>query len=305
METTYKIYKSDHRIGADGRTINTANIGKRSEPEPAQADIDTDESRWQAEEWDEPEPAHNEPEPVRYQAAPAQRETIQDTTTAQDEPGLADEPLTPYEGEAMDGHAPELPHTPEPSPIPEPPQDRLAVHYRSDTPEWYTPEHIIVKARQILGSIDLDPASSDTANKMMQAAEYYTEHNNGLALPWHGRVWMNPPYGDEIGKWTAKLLLEYEDGNVTEALALLPARPDTAWFAPLFRYSRCWVRGRLRFVGADNSAPFPSVIVYLGERPGVFLEQFRELGHIDTPDTAFTTLWADYCRLREHIQEDV
>jgi hypothetical protein len=224
-------------------------------------------------------------------------------TPEADPVALEDEPLTPYEERLMEQYAPEPPHTLEPSPIPEPPQDRLAVHYRSDTPEWYTPEHIIVKAHQMLGGIDLDPASSDAANEMVQAAEYYTEHNNGLALPWRGRVWMNPPYGDVVGQWVNKLLLEYEDGNITEALALLPARPDTAWFAPLFQYPRCWVRGRLRFVGADNSAPFPSVIVYLGTRPGVFLECFGELGHVDVSNTAFAALWADYCRLRDVCEE--
>jgi hypothetical protein len=56
-----KIFR-DKVVTRNGKpyTINTANIGKRSEPEPAQADIDTDESRWQAEEWDEPEPAHKD-----------------------------------------------------------------------------------------------------------------------------------------------------------------------------------------------------------------------------------------------------
>jgi DNA-binding transcriptional LysR family regulator len=96
-------------------------------------------------------------------------------------------------------------------------------------------------------------------------------------------VWLNPPYGDQIGQWTRHLVEEYEAGNVDAALALLPARPDTQWFRPLFDYPRCWVFGRLHFTGAQESAPFPSVVVYLGPDVARFRAVFGTIGYVDVP----------------------
>jgi DNA-binding transcriptional LysR family regulator len=96
-------------------------------------------------------------------------------------------------------------------------------------------------------------------------------------------VWLNPPYGDQIGQWTRHLVEEYEAGNVDAALALLPARPDTQWFRPLFDYPRCWVFGRLRFGDGRESAPFPSVVVYLGPDVARFRAVFGTIGYVDVP----------------------
>lgn len=154
--------------------------------------------------------------------------------------------------------------------------------FTSNTPEWYTPAHIIALARQVLGEIDLDPASCDEAQKTVQATRYYTQNDNGLLQPWSGRIWMNPPYGRNIiDKWTERLLWYIQIGTVSSALALLPARTETAWFQPLHAYARCWVRGRLQFVGAENGAPFPSVVVYFGKDVGMFADVFSELGPVD------------------------
>src|SRR2546430_17584816 len=61
--------------------------------------------------------------------------------------------------------------------------------------EWYTPSKYIETAREVLGSIDLDPASCELANRTVKADKYYTKEDDGLSKEWHGNVWLNPPYG--------------------------------------------------------------------------------------------------------------
>jgi len=152
----------------------------------------------------------------------------------------------------------------------------LNVHFSSDSSEWYTPEHIIDLVRKVLKEIDLDPCSN--AAKSVPAALHYTKEDDGLSHEheWRGRIYMNPPYGDEISDWTEKLRSEYERGSVTEAIALVPARTDTVWFRP-FEHA-VFISGRLKFSNSKDSAPFPSAVLYLGKRWEVFKSVFKEVG---------------------------
>jgi hypothetical protein len=154
------------------------------------------------------------------------------------------------------------------------------VHHTSDEDEWLTPPEIIERVVAVLGAIDLDPCSNTFGDPAVTAAQRFTVADDGLAQPWAGRVYMNPPYGAEIGAWVEKLRGEYDEGNVTEAIALVPARTDTAWFAALRDTAVCFVRGRLRFSGSDNSAPFPSVVAYFGDDRERFAETFGAAGDI-------------------------
>jgi hypothetical protein len=108
------------------------------------------------------------------------------------------------------------------------------------------------------------------------AVKHFTINDDGLSRPWNGRVYLNPPYS-YIARWTQKLLAEHESGNVHEAIALVPARVDTAWFRPFGR--AVFVSGRLKFSNSENSAPFPSALLYLGQRWNNFKEQFADIGH--------------------------
>jgi len=196
-----------------------------------------------------------------------------------------DEPLTPYE-EAI-AAAYEAPDKPTYTP----PVSRFTEGMRSsDSAEWYTPATLIERARQLLGTIDLDPASSAEAQRTVQAVRWCgldhpdSGRRDGLAREWPGHVWMNPPYGDTIGEWVARLVHQYENGPTTEALALLPARTDTAWWQDNLRaYGYCAIRGRLRFSGAENSAPFPSALIYLGDNFTLFHRTFSSLGLVYPP----------------------
>lgn len=152
--------------------------------------------------------------------------------------------------------------------------------FSSQSVEWYTPAHIVHSVQKLLGTIDIDPCSNSTINPTIPARQLYTKVENGLRQTWKGRVYMNPPYGREIREWVEKLHEEYQAHNTKEAIALLPARTDTKWFRILRKYPRCFIHGRLKFGNAKNSAPFPSVVVYLGVQQEKFRQVFSELGDV-------------------------
>ena len=156
------------------------------------------------------------------------------------------------------------------------------IHYSSKTDEHYTPDHVLDAVVRCLGAIDLDPCSN--ADHNVPAANHFTKLDDGLAQEWHGRVFMNPPYGKKkirhIKPWIAKLVDEYYEGRVTEAIALIPARPDTQWFRLLRNYPKLFVTGRLTFKGNDNPAGFPSALAYLGSDRRKFVDVFVDFGDV-------------------------
>jgi hypothetical protein len=171
------------------------------------------------------------------------------------------------------------------SPSPEETVEPVSTHFMqimssSETPEWNTPQHIIHKVISFFGEIDLDPCSNSHETPNVPAHIRYAREDDGLAKEWAGRVYMNPPYGSEIGKWTGKLVESFTDGSVQEAIALVPGRIDTAWFQPLYNFLICNIRGRLQFGESQTGAPFPSVLVYMGDRREDFIAHFKTLGPI-------------------------
>jgi len=125
----------------------------------------------------------------------------------------------------------------------------------------------------------LDPCSNPgTPN--VPASRHFTITDNGLDQHWHGRVYMNPPYGREIVEWVDKLTAEYRNGRVDEAVALLPARVDTSWWFRLPADYVCFIKGRLSFSQHENAAPFPSCAAYLGRWPERFVQEFSTLGRV-------------------------
>jgi hypothetical protein len=151
-------------------------------------------------------------------------------------------------------------------------------HASSDKDAWSTPQHIVQLALDVLDTIDLDPASDGIT---IPARLHYTGSPlDGLIEPWRGRVWLNPPYARTIGQWVRKAVAEYESGNVTEMILLVPARVDTRWFRGLLGGTICFLYGRLKFGNQPAPAPFPSALIDFGPRPAHFVEVFGPLGWI-------------------------
>lgn len=157
-------------------------------------------------------------------------------------------------------------------------QQRSPGMFTSASPEWYTPTEIIERVVALFGTIDLDPCSNSGGEPRIPASKHYREADNGLDQQWRGKVYMNPPYGREIGAWVDKLADEFEYGNVSEAIALVPARTDTGWWAHLPASMVCFVTGRLSFSDHENPAPFPSAVCYLGKDVERFASEFLSLG---------------------------
>ena len=155
---------------------------------------------------------------------------------------------------------------------------------QSLTNEWYTPTEYIEAARRVLGGIDLDPASCEEANRTVQAATFYSEHDPGLDHEWKGRVWLNPPYGRLAGQFIEYLASEHTAGRVTAAVALVNAHcTDTAWFRPLWDHALCFTYGRLNFAAgtaARGGSTHGSVFAYLGPDLEAFKAEFARYGAV-------------------------
>ena len=159
------------------------------------------------------------------------------------------------------------------------------IHVSDDSYEWYTPAEYIEAARAVMGGIDLDPASCEQANAVVKARRFLTKEADGLAHPWAGRVWLNPPYNMPlIEQFAAKVTDEYEAGNVKAAVVLVNNSTDTGWFHVLLEAAPvvCFTRGRLKFWnGADRlAARQGQAIFYLGPNPQAFAAAFNAFGMV-------------------------
>jgi len=168
----------------------------------------------------------------------------------------------------------------------------------SESTDWWTPDPYISACREMLGTkddlmgIDLDPASCLRANtELVRAKQFYEPPQNGLELPWFGKVFLNPPYSKTRGVsnqllWTQKLFREFAAGNVTEAILLTNVSTSTKWFAPLWEHSSCWVDHRINFVrpeGGKSSSTHDNVFFYLGKRTPRFAQFFVQFGPVVLP----------------------
>jgi hypothetical protein len=128
---------------------------------------------------------------------------------------------------------------------------------------WFTPIEIL----QALGEFDLDPCTSHSRPWNTAKRHFALPEQNGLALPWEGRVWLNPPYGRDTGTWLKKMV---DHGN---GIALIFARTETEdWHEHIWKRSPgiLFLRGRLTFYlengkrAAHNSGA-PSALVSYGQ----------------------------------------
>jgi ParB family chromosome partitioning protein len=158
------------------------------------------------------------------------------------------------------------------------------VSHNSGEHEWYTPSPYLEAARLVLGRIELDPASSDKAQETVQADRYFTAKDDGLAQPWSGRVWLNPPYAAElVGRFTDRLCEHVRSGVVPAALLLVNNCTETLWFQQTLRSCSgiCFPRKRIRFVdqaGASGTPLQGQAFLYFGNDITRFAQAFDCFG---------------------------
>lgn len=143
--------------------------------------------------------------------------------------------------------------------------------------ERHTPIPLIEAARQVMGGIDLDPASSTAANATVRANRYFTRQDNGLLQPWHGRVWLNPPRNaKDMKAFIGKLLSE--DG-VVQAITLTELISDTEYGQSLVGNADIisLLRGRVKHQRPDGKLDAPvrgSMVCGFGVNMAAFCQAF-------------------------------
>lgn len=148
------------------------------------------------------------------------------------------------------------------------------VLFSSQTEEWNTPLWLFDTINNSMYPIDLDPCTTED-NPLNTPYICIKNKNDGLKQDWYGNVFVNPPYNKEITKWLDKAYHELKNNrNVHRIIFLLPARTDTKWFHQYIfddvtlqyreMIENVWfIKGRLKFGGSKNSAPFPSMVIIM------------------------------------------
>ena len=188
------------------------------------------------------------------------------------------------------------------------------VNQSSGAVEYYTPPVWVNSAREVMGNIELDPASSFAANVTVMADQFFTKEQDGLKQQWKANtLWMNHPFhrGDKPCPknrskckkkscknrgyhidtaipsnmdWISKLINEYDQGNVKEAICITFANTSEGWFKKLLPYPQCFPNGRIQYYKPDgtidNNVTKGSCITYLGKNPKKFHATFKHLGTV-------------------------
>jgi ParB family chromosome partitioning protein len=151
--------------------------------------------------------------------------------------------------------------------------------------EWYTPRAFIDAARNVMGGIDLDPATSEIANRTVGATTIFTAEDDGLQQEWPiGCIWMNPPYAQPLmGQFAERLAQEVERGS--EAIVLVNNATETAWFQRLGEVCTavCFPKTRVRFLDPDGNPGAPlqgQAVLYAGPDVEAFVSRFGQFGMV-------------------------
>jgi len=181
----------------------------------------------------------------------------------------------------------------------------FAARHTCDSPEWYTPSPFVEAAREVMGGIDLDPASHVEANITVKAANYFTAEDDGLMQAWYGRVFLNPP-GGLVAEFWGRLVDSRHAQLIDQAIwigysleQLQTLQCSGARRTPL-DFPLCVPKKRIAFVENEakkaariakliaagktpNQTSSPShsnYIVYMGDRVNEFGRVFAQFGQV-------------------------
>jgi phage N-6-adenine-methyltransferase len=150
---------------------------------------------------------------------------------------------------------------------------------KQETDEWSSPRELVEPLDDAVGGFDLDPCSG--AEQSPFADETYTEADDGLSQPWHGTVWVNPPYS-EMAEWTPKAIEEHQRDDVDAIYYLCKGDSSTDWWQEAIDEASVVVAidHRLNFGDGSNSAPFPSHIFVFGPAKREVLQELDQHGAV-------------------------
>lgn len=139
----------------------------------------------------------------------------------------------------------------------------MNVHFSSQSTHWYTPQNIYADLDKEF-HFDHDPCPLNKSPAPLMG------DSDGLSEPWGKSTFCNPPYGRQIGVWIKKAYDEAKKGKTV--VLLIPSRTDTQWWHDYIMKAQeiRFIKGRLKFGGAKNNAPFPScVVVFKNDKEAV------------------------------------
>jgi hypothetical protein len=162
--------------------------------------------------------------------------------------------------------------------------DKPHVALNTGESEWFTPPEYIEAARCVMGTIDVDPASTKEANKTVKAKIFYDVQDDGLSKKWEGNVWMNPPYSQPLVAQFCDLFAEkYESNEIKQGCVLINNATETSFAQHLMSLCSavCFPAGRIRFLDKDGRPGAPlqgQMIIYFGNNTSQFIHQFSKFG---------------------------
>lgn len=150
--------------------------------------------------------------------------------------------------------------------------------------EWYTPPEYTDAARLVMGTIDIDPASTATANSTVKAKKFYNVKTNGLKKKWAGNVWMNPPYAQPfVTDFCEAFIDKYKAGEIEQGCVLINNATETQFGQNLMVKCSaiCFPNGRVKFLDIDGKPGAPlqgQMILYFGSSAKTFVSGFSQFG---------------------------
>lgn len=159
------------------------------------------------------------------------------------------------------------------------------INQTSGEQEYFTPMPIVDAARRVMGSINLDPASSTLVNERIRAGAIFTKNYDGLKQEWFGNVWVNHPFGRrENPLWVRKMVVEYNRMDVLAITCITFAATSEEWFQPLMEYPQCYLTPRTNYYLPDGTlkrgVSKGSVMTYMGPAVDKFALEFASMGTI-------------------------